>query len=349
MTKLIAGGLLAALFFSSTFVLNRAMSLGGGHWVWSASLRYLFMLGLLTGWLAATGQTRVLRASLAELRARWAVWLVAGSVGCGVFYAPVAYSASHAPGWVVATTWQLTIVATPVVLLAFGRRVPPSGLAFTLLIFAGIALVTLEQGHLAGLRETALGALPVLLAAFAYPAGNQLVWEARHGRLRVRHDDVSPEVVAGEKARGELLDHPMARVLLLTTGSMPFWLALVLVTRPPSPSAGQLAQTALVALLSGVIATRLFLTARHQARNAYELAAVDATQAGEVIFSLVGELALLGGAWPGLSGGAGVLLAVAGLCLYVVANSRPAPIARAAEGEVRQRASATLSTPADRR
>jgi len=33
-------GLLAAALFSITFVLNRAMSLEGGHWVWSASLRY---------------------------------------------------------------------------------------------------------------------------------------------------------------------------------------------------------------------------------------------------------------------------------------------------------------------
>jgi hypothetical protein len=39
MFKLLAIGVLAALFFSSTFLLNRAMSLAGGHWVWSAGLR----------------------------------------------------------------------------------------------------------------------------------------------------------------------------------------------------------------------------------------------------------------------------------------------------------------------
>ena len=43
MTRLIGIGVLAALFFSSTFVLNRAMSLDGGSWVWSASLRYGWM------------------------------------------------------------------------------------------------------------------------------------------------------------------------------------------------------------------------------------------------------------------------------------------------------------------
>ena len=44
MFRLLALGLLAALFFSSTFVLNRAMSLAGGPWLWTAVLRYAYML-----------------------------------------------------------------------------------------------------------------------------------------------------------------------------------------------------------------------------------------------------------------------------------------------------------------
>lgn len=40
MARLIIIGVLSAFFFSSTFVLNRAMSLQGGNWVWTASLRY---------------------------------------------------------------------------------------------------------------------------------------------------------------------------------------------------------------------------------------------------------------------------------------------------------------------
>ena len=43
MIKLIAIGLLSGMFFSSTFILNRVMSLEGGHWVWSASLRYVYL------------------------------------------------------------------------------------------------------------------------------------------------------------------------------------------------------------------------------------------------------------------------------------------------------------------
>jgi drug/metabolite transporter (DMT)-like permease len=79
-----------------------------------------------------------------------------------------------------------------------------------------------------------------------------------------------------------------------------------------------------VALLSGVVATSLFLAARHRARDAYELAAVDATQATEVLFAVAGEVLLLGGAPPGRLGAGGVALAVAGLLLYLMAQSRPA-------------------------
>jgi drug/metabolite transporter (DMT)-like permease len=203
------------------------------------------------------------------------------------------------------------LLATPVVLLAFGRPVPARGLAFTALVFAGIALVSLEQAGATSAREVALGAVPVLLAAFAYPIGNQLLWEARRGRGRaVPHLD------------DPLLDHHLARVLLLTLGSMPLWAALLVAVRPPPPSLAQVGQTALVALLSGVVATSLFLAARHRARDAYELAAVDATQATEVLFSVAGEVVLLGGAVPGKLGAAGLALALSGLGLYLAAQTR---------------------------
>jgi hypothetical protein len=59
MLKLILLGALAALFFSSTFVLNRAMSLDAGHWLWSASLRYGWMCLFLLIGLALAGNNRL--------------------------------------------------------------------------------------------------------------------------------------------------------------------------------------------------------------------------------------------------------------------------------------------------
>lgn len=35
------------LFFAFTFILNRSMNLSGGHWLWSAALRYLFSFPIL--------------------------------------------------------------------------------------------------------------------------------------------------------------------------------------------------------------------------------------------------------------------------------------------------------------
>ena len=39
--------LLSALFFTMTYVLNRASANDGGHWAWTAALRYLLTLPLL--------------------------------------------------------------------------------------------------------------------------------------------------------------------------------------------------------------------------------------------------------------------------------------------------------------
>lgn len=312
MFKLLGLGVLAALFFSSTFILNRAMSLAGGNWIWSASLRYTWMIVLLIGGLLLAGRRHLLASTFRLLLRHWLFWLVAGSVGFGVFYAGISFAASYAPSWVVATTWQLTVLASPIVLLSYGRRVPWRGVAFTLLIFLGIVLVNLSQAQAAPWQDVMLGALPVMVSAFAYPWGLQLVWEASAGSrgLGGRIPHISDPA----------LHNPFTRVLLLSLGSLPFWLVAVLVLQPPLPAPDQWINTLLVALFSGVIATSLFLAARHLARNAYELAAVDATQSAEVIFSVAGEALILGGALPGLLGWVGVGLTVAGLVLYLLAQ-----------------------------
>ncbi len=314
MLRLLALGVLAALFFSSTFILNRAMSLEGGHWVWSASLRYAWMILLLSGGLLVAGRGALLGAALRLLRRHWRFWLLAGSVGFGVFYAGIAFAASYAPSWVVATTWQLTVLASPLVLLSYGRRVPWRGVLFTLLIFGGIVLVNLGQAQAAPPQTVLLGALPVVLSAFAYPWGLQLVWEAGAGGKglggRIPHID------------DPALANTFTRVLLLALGSLPFWLLVVLIAQPPPPASGQVINTLLVAIFSGVIATSLFLAARHLARSAYALAAVDATQSAEVLFSVAGEALLLGGALPGALGWAGIGLTVVGLVLYLLAQQK---------------------------
>ncbi|WP_419780643.1 multidrug resistance efflux transporter family protein [Maridesulfovibrio sp.] len=303
--QIILTGVLAALFFSSTFVLNRAMSLEGGHWVWSASLRYFWMLGFLFAGLAVFRRDLLLR-SFKLYRKHWKFWSLAGGVGFGVFYGLITFSASYTPGWVVAATWQTTILATPLVLLGFGKKVPLRAMLLTLIIFAGVLLVNIESVQDSTWNAVLLGAVPVFAAAFAYPFGNQLVWEARNGgggRIPALDDPV--------------MDDPFCRVLLLTLGSLPLWAVLIAFTRPPLPQAGQILNTALVAVFSGIAATSLFLYARHKARNAAELAAADCTQSMEVLFSLAGEVVLLHGVMPGMLGWSGIGLTMLGLILYL--------------------------------
>jgi len=305
MLRLIAIGLLAGLFFSSTFILNRLMSLEGGHWAWSASLRYAYMILFLLVWQLFSQGFRATGRIFRLFFRHWVFWAMAGSIGFGGFYALICFSADHAPGWVVATTWQLTIIASLVVLICFGRSFPKRIWGFSLIVLAGVLMVNLSQVELAQVKSSLMAGVPVLIAAFCYPIGNQMVWEAQKSRKYLPHIN-SP-----------ILENPFNKVLLMSLGSVPFWLILVAIQTPPFPSNGQLVNTALVALFSGVFATSLFLFARNRAKKASELAAVDATQSSEVIFALLGEIMILGAPLPSAQALIGIGVMFAGLALFV--------------------------------
>jgi drug/metabolite transporter (DMT)-like permease len=300
--KAIVLGLTGSLFFSLTFIINRAIGLAGGHWVWTASLRYAWVLVFLAPWFLIRG---TLNEVLREFVRHWLFWIVAGSIGYGVFYAGLAYASTQAPGWIVACTMQFTILATPIVLRAFGKRVRRGGLALLALTFLGIVLVNVDRRGEATLTE-ALGVLPVLVAAFAFPTGNQLVQEGRNGGHRWIPALTSPITASAT-----------ARVLLLTIGSVPFWLLTLLVPHPAVPTSQQLFGTAMVALCATVIGTSIFLSARQSAgRDANAVAKVDATQAAHTVFSLAGEIVFLSAMLPGALGWAGMALVLVGLAAY---------------------------------
>ena len=113
------------------------------------------------------------------------------------------------------------------------------------------------------------------------------------------------------------VQNPGNKVLLLSLGSVPFWLILVAIKTPSLPSKGQLINTALVALFSGIIATSLFLFARNKSKRASELAAVDATQSSEVIFAMIGEILILNSPFPDSIAFAGIFLVFTGLALFI--------------------------------
>lgn len=359
MVRLILLGLLSGAFFSSTFVLNELMSSAGGHWFWSASLRYVFMLFLLTLMIGIrSGMARV-HELFNIFCAHWRFWCLTGSIGFGVFYTGICYAADHVSGWVVAATFMFTVVSSLLVLIAFGQRFDKKFVFYALLVFVGVLLANISEGLHGGTDDTALsdlllyGALPALIAAFSYPIGNQLVWQAsfnakknaaeqeQHALLaqaaldmhETPHNEqvqtISPP--APTDTRGGMLSAWIARipvietqlltdafnkVWLMTLGSLPFWLVLGLIVHPELPQFSQVMNTFLVALFSGVAATSIFLYAREHATTSSEVAGVDATQASEIIFALIGGMILLGSPLPSALGLFGIALIIIGLILF---------------------------------
>ena len=306
MIRLILLGLLSAAFFSATFILNRSMSLSGGHWVWSSSLRFFYMFFLLISLILANRGVNYLRDVITIFIRNTKFWLVAGSIGFGIFYSLLCYAADHAPGWVVAGTWQFTVIATPIVLLLFKEKVPRYGVFFSFLIFIGILLIQFyNKGSELSVRHIIYGVIPIVIAAFAYPVGNQLLNFAKHGNHSLISHIDSPI----------LKDSPTC-VLLMTMGSIPFWVLLLVIVAPPPPIKNQLISTGIVAISSGIIATSIFYKARNASKSPYIISAVDATQSGEVIFSLAGEILLLNGALPNLTGGIGIIIILVGIIGY---------------------------------
>ena len=293
-------GLAAAAFFAVTFVLNRSMADAHGHWAWSASLRYLVTAPVLLGILAARGR---LPALAAAWRAAPAAWLGWGTVGFTVFYATLTGAGALAPGWVVAGTWSVTIVAglllAPFLYADHRAVIPRRALVASAVVVGGVLLVQVGQVRAADLR-TALGGLSlVLVAAVAYPLGNRKM------------------MLAVEQARADV--DPFVRTTAMTLGSLPAWILVAGygLFRVGWPPASQVGQAAVVALSAGVVATALFFAATDRVRrDPVALAAVEATQAAEVPFALAFEVALLGAAWPDPLGWAGLAIIVLGIVAY---------------------------------
>ena len=282
------------------------MSAAGGHWLWSASLRYVFMIMFLLIILFMQGGFSRLIGIFKLFAEYWLFWCVSGSIGFGLFYALICFSADSSPGWVIAATWQFTVVASLFVFMFFGRTFPKRIWMFSLMIFIGVCFVNLSHIDNFSFQSLMLGGIPVLIAAFCFPFGNQLVWEAKHGTSSFIPKINSP-----------LLNNSFNKVMLLSLGSLPVWIVLVLVLNPELPKYSQILNTSLVALFSGVAATSIFLYARNHASNTNELAAVDATQSSQVVFVLIASIIFLDSSSINLISMIGLFMILFGLILFV--------------------------------
>jgi len=304
--KEIGLGVLASLFFAVTFILNRSMELSGGSWMWSASLRYFFMVPFL---LVIVMLRSGIQPLLMEMKSRPVSWFSWSFVGFVLFYAPLTYAAAYGPGWLISGTWQVTIIAgvllTPLFLITIktsgGERIirhqiPKVSLAISMLILIGIVLIQVPHANEVSTSTLLLGSLPVVVAAFAYPLGNRKMMEVCGGRLDT-----------------------FSRVLGMTLATIPVWILLAAYASwtVGLPSMMQVFQSFIVGVSSGVIATTLFFMATDRVRNNQgKLAAVEATLALQIIFVITGEMMLLGLPLPDPIAFIGLAITVFGIFLH---------------------------------
>lgn len=300
--KEIALGILASLFFAVTFILNHAMEMQGGSWLWSASLRYFFMLPFL---LAIVFYRKGFSPLTNEMKNKPRAWFLWSFVGFVLFYAPLTFAAAFGPGWLVSGTWQFTIVAGVLLAPLFvsviagktvRQKIPLISLLISCVILVGILLIQVPQAQSAPTKNLLLGILPVVIAAFAYPLGNRKMMEICGGRIDT-----------------------FQRVLGMTIASMPAWIimALYAVLTVGLPSLNQVLQSLLVGISSGVIATILFFIATDRVREHQgKLAAVEATQSTEILFVIIGEVLLLNIAFPDPIALAGLGIIIVGMLLH---------------------------------
>ena len=300
--------LLSALFFTMTYVLNRASATSGGHWAWLASLRYLITLPLMLPLMRFQGGTAPVLRSIA---AHPFAWLRCAGIGFVLFYVLLSYAASSGPSWLVAGSFQFTVIAgmlcAPLIYRDARRRIPPAGLAVAGLILAGVLLM--QFGHASGALDRAawVALACVLVSAVAYPLGN---------RLLLLHLERSGEPLNATQ-----------RVFGLTLASQPLWLvvAVYAALQSGAPAPEQVWLAAGVALSAGVVATILFFQATGMVRHQpLALGAVEAMQGAEVVFAVLLGVLLLGEPWPTGTALLGAAVVVAGIMAFAWVVARPA-------------------------
>ncbi|MGJ9459251.1 DMT family transporter [Oceanobacillus sp. CF4.6] len=300
--KAILIGIIAALFFSVTFVLNRSMELEGGSWAWSASLRYIFMLPIL---FIIVGYKRNIKPVMKHMKNSPAPWFLWSTIGFGLFYAPLTFAAIYGPGWLGAATFQFTIVAGSLLVPFLNKkkkqRMPIQGIFISLIILAGVFIMQIDHASSVPIVNVVLCVVPIIIASFAYPLGNRKMMMFVNGNL-----------------------NSFQRILGMTIASMPFWFMFSIYgfATHGLPSQSQVIQSFIVAVSSGIIATVLFFYATEMVQNDNQkLAGVEATQSGEVIFALIGEILILGAPLPSTVSFIGMGLLIFGMILHSVVSA----------------------------
>ena len=300
-------GILASFFFSVTFVLNQSMASSGGDRLWTASLRFLFMMPFFLI-IVIVKRNSQLRFVFHTIKENWKSWFLWSQVAFGLFYIPLCFASSLAPGWLIASTWQITIIAGSV-LAPFlepnlskrkqSRISKQDGFIFSVILL-GIVIIELQHMALTNVTPLLVAFIAVLIAAVAYPLGNRKIMIVSHHTANLNTDE---------------------RILAMLICSLPTWLICSSIGffRSGMPETAQVASSLLVAFFSGVIATYLFFLSTQMVHtNIRKLATIEALQSLEVVFSVVLGMIVLHDTFPKLLTMVGLGLVVLGVCLKVM-------------------------------
>lgn len=285
-------GLISSLFFSSTFLVTKLMGVDGTSWAWTAALRFILALPFLFFIVLIKSNFKSLFSSMKEHFLSWLLWGNLAGVG---FYFFLSFASIFAPAWLVAASWQLTIVAGLLLSPLFytiantknGKKkirgkIPVNRLLVSLFILLGVALMQINAAGNISIKNLLLGFIPVAIATVLYPLGNRKLMNICEGKV-----------------------DSFQRSFGVSLVSMPLCIILSFYgyTQSGIPTSSQFVQAIILAVSSGVIATITFFYATDKAKhNLSLLAAVESTQSAIIIFTIIGSMILLHSSFPrGLS------------------------------------------------
>lgn len=306
--KAISLGVLATVFLSMTFIANSLMATGGGHWAWTTALRYLLLLPLLLIMALAKRQLKPLLQAMRQAPLTWLRW---GTLGYGVFYLCLTYASLLAPGWLVAATFQTTILAglliAPLIYKDHRAKAPRKALIISSVIVSGILVMQVQKFGSIGSEGAGVlvSFVLALAAAFLWPLGNR--------KLMLELEEQGVDLNATQRVLGMTLG--CVPLLLLLAGYGYYTVGLP----PVGQVTGMLAAALCAGLFGGIIFYKAMQLVRH---NAVAMATVEATQVMAILFTLIGEVLLTGLPWPGIYGNLGLLIILLGVCGYFILSVR---------------------------
>ncbi|AMG19393.1 hypothetical protein AST07_09295 [Staphylococcus saprophyticus] len=304
-------GILGALFFSVTFILNHAMAKDEGNWLFSASLRFLFMFPIL--FIIIYIKKNLTKVHY-HIKTHFVPWMIWSTLGFVFFYMPITFVANYSPGWLISATWQLTIICGLLLAPLFyeyvqinhqqikvRERISWRSVGTSSIMVLGVVLVQIPQVSHIEIQVFIMSVLPLIIGAFCYPLGNRKMMILVDNQLNT-----------------------LERIYGMTLVTLPIWVVIFIcgVLKSGPPSSNQLLQTFIVAVFSGIIATTLFFYATNMVKhNQAKLGAVESTQATEIIFTLIGEMLLLDLPLPSTVSMIGIIIITLGIFIYSFMNS----------------------------